>query len=227
MEMRSLEDFGHPLYSATKCGQIYSHSRNRCLKPVHATNGYNHVTLVSDVGRNNYSIHRLIMIAFEPRSDYKEMEVNHKNGIKTDNRLENLEWVTRVENSRHAIETGLRHSQKHAARSISNELAHEVCQLLENNFTNTAIAKITGVPARLVAKIRYGSQYKDVSSQYNVKGTISSRRKLSDEKVIEVCEMLAAGCVHEKIVRELKIGTATLTDIYHKRRYKHISDNYF
>ena len=68
-------------------------------------NGYQCVTLRGEQ-RKQWSVHTLVAMAWiGPRG--QKMEVNHRNGIKTDNRLANLEYVTRGENNRHAFRTGL------------------------------------------------------------------------------------------------------------------------
>lgn len=64
--------------------------------------GYECVT----VANKNIFVHRLVAEAFVKNEEGKDC-INHKNGIKTDNRIENLEWVTKAENNRHAFRTGL------------------------------------------------------------------------------------------------------------------------
>ena len=74
------------------------------------THGYYSISLKNDHNRIIFLIHRLVALAFIPNIENKPC-VNHINGIKTDNRAENLEWCTYSENSRHAFSTGLQPSR--------------------------------------------------------------------------------------------------------------------
>ena len=73
--------------------------------------GYERIGLCMDGVIKYYFIHRLVASAFIPNADNKP-EVNHINGIKNDNRVENLEWVTISENRLHAYRIGLQFPSK-------------------------------------------------------------------------------------------------------------------
>jgi hypothetical protein len=68
--------------------------------------GYKEVALSKDGKTKTLLLHRLMAIHFVPNPDNLPV-VNHKNGIKTDNRIENLEWVTRSQNAKHAYVNNL------------------------------------------------------------------------------------------------------------------------
>ena len=81
-------------YKITKSGKIWSDKSKRFLKP-RICNAYE--TIILDSDRKCYTVHRLVAQTFIPNPDSKPY-VNHINSIKTDNRVDNLEWVTQKEN---------------------------------------------------------------------------------------------------------------------------------
>lgn len=94
-------------YLVSKNGDVYSIRRRRLLKPQITDKGYLTVELWDSYSRRSVKIHRLVAETFiENPSGLKE--INHKNGDKADNRVENLEWCSRSENILHAYATGLR-----------------------------------------------------------------------------------------------------------------------
>ena len=106
-------------YEINQNGEVRSYRNNygniikipHIIKPQLNNNGYYTVHLHSKTKRKILTVHRLVAITYIPNPN-KKPQVNHKNGIKTDNRIENLEWVTCSENIRHAFNTGLKFPSK-------------------------------------------------------------------------------------------------------------------
>ncbi len=80
--------------------------KEKTLTPITEGKGYLMVGLCRGQTMKWQKVHRLVAAAFIPNPEDKP-QVNHKNGIKTDNRVENLEWATNSENQKHAYKTGL------------------------------------------------------------------------------------------------------------------------
>lgn len=102
---KTIEDY--PNYEVSNLGNVRNIKFDRVRKPMIDKDGYLCVVLSKD-GKHKYQfIHRLVATAFISNPKNKRT-VNHINGIKTDNRVENLEWATDGENQKHAYKTGLR-----------------------------------------------------------------------------------------------------------------------
>lgn len=99
-------------------------------------------------------MHQLVAQMFCPRHSPDAISVNHKNGIKTDNRAENLEWVTNAENSAHAKRTGLmknRDSLPYA--KITSEDIRQIATMLDSGLHPAAVAKLFDVAPRTISHV--------------------------------------------------------------------------
>ena len=112
MRIRAIEGY-EGLYSVTDTGKVFSHISGKFLKLGQSSNGYLYVSLYKKGKMKKHKVHRLVAITYMANPDNKE-QVNHINAIKTDNRVENLEWATRLENNQHKAANSLQGKRKTA-----------------------------------------------------------------------------------------------------------------
>lgn len=106
MDMWKEIPFTNGEYLISQSGVVKTAKTGRVLKPIIDARGYERVCLFKTNRDKRYRVHRLVAITFIPNPDNKT-QVNHKDGNKRNNSIENLEWVTNEENMHHSRENGL------------------------------------------------------------------------------------------------------------------------
>lgn len=145
-EWRPINGF-EGLYEISSYGRVKSfksHPSGKILKTSLDSNGYPKISLSKNGAKKDATVHRLVAETYLPRVDGKTC-VNHIDGNKANNRLDNLEWCTYSENIKHALRTGLyggiskEATMKGARRSAQNR-TRQVIRSDGARFKNAAEA---------------------------------------------------------------------------------------
>lgn len=153
-----------PIYSITEDGTVYNHKRNRVIKQFTDRCGYKFVGLLCENGKSrNFFVHRLVLAAYVPCENMADMQVNHKDGNKANNTVENLEWCSCEQNKKHAVETGLWDmvGEKHFRHAITDEQARVIRKRISAGEKMTVISRTMNVPYSCVANIKNKNYYRN------------------------------------------------------------------
>ena len=94
-QWKQIEDY--PNYWISDLGNVFNRKLDCPMKVMTNERGYIRVALRNDKGRKKFFVHRLVLEAFTEPND--ELEVNHINHVRNDNRLDNLEWCDKSQNT--------------------------------------------------------------------------------------------------------------------------------
>ncbi len=134
-----IKNFEH--YSISKDGLVRSNLTGKLLKPFKKTTGYLMVHLYKEGRKYGRVIHRLLAETFIPNPENKYC-VNHKDGNKLNNSLDNLEWCTYQENSRHAFDTGLNKHHNKGGQYLRTEEHRNRASKLRDYITHDIVQKM-------------------------------------------------------------------------------------
>lgn len=158
-------------YYANDNGTIYSEKTNKILSYQLDKDGYAKVQMMSDDGkRHRYSVHRLILENFCPIPDMDQFQVNHKDGNKLNNKLENLEWTTCSENNKHKYRIGLatQKGENNGASKLTEDNVKEIIQLLlSKKYTQKEIGQLYNVSEDCIGAIKQKKNWKYLTEYIN------------------------------------------------------------
>ena len=159
---------GYSDYQVSDQGRVKSFKRKRnclvgqVLSPIRTSAGYFQVCLFGQGQKKGrfYLIHRLVMIAFAGENPNRPL-VNHRNGVKTDNKLENLEWSTRSENAKHSFDTGLNKNcgETHYKAKLTQEDCRDIIERVDHGERISSIAKDYPVSQPNISLITHGKTW--------------------------------------------------------------------
>lgn len=139
----------------------------KILKNQKSSNGYRFITLTKNGTQKQFTVHRIVSIAFIPNPENK-LCVNHIDSNRTNNNIHNLEWVTYSENIRHSIMVGNRNHikvpNKKGEEHYNAKLKEKDVRLILDSYLNTRqLAELFGVQSEAIARIRRGFSWKHIS----------------------------------------------------------------
>lgn len=200
--------------------------------------GYSMVCLQSDKRKErSQCVHKLVAIAFLKTGTAEQTQVNHIDGVKTNNRATNLEWVTPKENTRHSIEVlGNDHSgENHAMVKLTAAQVIEIHNLRMQGYAANYIAGMYGVRKITVLRIlhrrSWGKVLAGLPTNYppaihlGKRGQNNFKAKISNETAKGIKEALLASTKRgddKRIAERFGASLDTVRNIKYGRGWNHL-----
>ena len=159
------------LYQVSNLGRVKSldridcrgqHLKGKLIKPLPTKQEYVRVGLCKNGIRKHFMIHRLVAQAFIPQ----HITVNHKDGNKSNNTVDNLEWLSQKENNIHAYRTGLKpHGTQRKDAKLNEQQVKEIRSNYipnDRNYSTRALARKYGVHPSIIQRVVNNKAYKNI-----------------------------------------------------------------
>lgn len=171
--LKTVKEF--PMYDVHSDGRVWSKHTSRFLIPFLSSQGrgddyYLSIKLCDNAVEKTITVHRVVATAFLPNPDGLAT-VNHKDGNKQNNCVDNLEWMTQGDNKRHAFQTGITEAwwigDKHSRSTFTNAQIHAICSQFASGVKPRELAKSTTKLYQKLFRIYNRDNWTTISCNYN------------------------------------------------------------
>ena len=226
----------YPPFAANALGEVKNLKTGNILKGCTASNGYRVIGKKIGKRSTNLLVHRIVADALIPNPQNLPV-VNHKDGNKLNNNIDNLEWCTQSHNMKHAAENGMLNTENRLRGEDCNltvyteDKIREVCADLETGMKNIDVSSKHNIPSSYIKSIKNGYSWAHISKDYNIKLRDVCTDRLPDGCVKMVCELLLLKEQTINILRNVnkiypQLKKHHIHDIRKGKTYKHISKLY-
>lgn len=167
-EWRDIEGYNGEYKISNKCRVVSLKCNNfYIMSPGRDSQGYYTVALTKNGNPKSHLLHVLLAKAFIPNPENKPV-VNHKDGNKINNSLDNLEWVTYKENNEHAYAIGLKkpcQGTRHKSAKLSDEAVKFIRKYYkpyDKDFNRKVMARLFNVSISVIGSLISGKSYSNV-----------------------------------------------------------------
>lgn len=199
-------------YLASSYGNIRHKDSTKNRKVFDNGNGYLSFVTNSNGYKINYA-HRFVLLAFDYRDNHSELEANHIDFDRSNNKINNLRWDTRKDN--------MGHSWSNGRFTNSNEKQSRLMTLKMQNGTNPLcyLSEESKKRSHATRKLRYK---KENHPFYKSFGTSASNAKLKEEDVVDIRRLHSAGMPMLRISKLINISYSAVNSIVYRKTWAHI-----
>lgn len=218
-------------YKVSEDGRVFSIRADRELTLDSDKDGYQLTTLSLRGITRRFRVHRLVASAFLDNPNGYAI-VNHKDGIKYNNVVSNLEWCTHLHNNLHALSTGLKVQPKgedsfHS--KLTNNSADEIKEDILSGMRYDIIAEKHDISPSTISMINTGKRWGDTpikTERTALKGSENPASKLTEKEVKEIFECLKRGEQQIDVAKKFSVVKGLISDIARRVVWTHVETDY-